>query len=149
MGKAALAESRKVAGTKKDSDANGMRFDPGLARELFAFQQRNAETIRALGDLALKGVETIATQQVAALKSMTDQWTNGNGNLLSSHTPEAWGTALADYMRSWMGASFALAQATAETGCRCCMDAAGLVAKRCAEATTECKTLARTNHPQS
>lgn len=149
MGKAALAESRKVASAKNDSDANGLRFDPDLARELFAIQQRNAKTIRTLGDLALKGVEIIATQQMAALKSLTDQWANANGALVSSHTPEAWGSALADYMRSWMNTSSALAQASAETGSRCCIDAADMIAKRCAEATAECKTLAQTDPPQS
>lgn len=125
------------------------QFNGGAMETLFAIHQRNIETVREIGDLMMRANQAIVTQQMAALKSMSDQWTNGNGEALNSRAPEVWGTALAEYVRSWMGASYALAQATAETGSRCCMDAAGLIAKRCAKATAECKTLAHTSHPQS
>lgn len=150
-----MAKEKTGVGSKRQEHHSGNgwpltpQFNGGAMETLFAIQQHNIEAVREIGDLMMSASQAMMTQQVAALKSMTDQWTNGNGKLLNSRAPEVWGTALADYMRSWTSASFALAQATAETGSRCCMDAGALVAKRCADATAECKTLAQTDPRQS
>ena len=140
-------ETRRSKGAIAAESANSggvpfaLPFNGQTMQELISIQQRNAEMLGKLNDLVVKAVETITTQQVAAAKALTDQFAIGNGSLFGSRAPEEWGAAQADFLRSWIDTWFAQTQAIAETGSRCCVDAAGIMGKRCAEAAAEAKSI--------
>lgn len=140
-----MSHRRSSTGKTAPGSANLAPFpwlaDEKLAQNLLSEQQRNIETLRQWNEIFIKAAETLTTQQVAAAKALTDQFTNGTGNLFGARAPEEWGAAQADFMRIWLDTWFAQAQAAVETGSRCCADAAGVISKRCAEAAGEAKSV--------
>lgn len=139
----ATVELRTPASTYRSSTSFAAPFGGRVMNDLFAAQQRNVEAWRELSDLWVKTLEAITTQQVAAAKALTDQFTNGSGKLFGSRAPDQWGAAQAELLRAWIDTWFAQAQAVAETGCRCCIDAGHVVSERCTQAASECKAMAK------